>query len=91
MLGVLQIEPYNFKLVSIKKELLQMGLDVLTRWNSTYLMLETVLKYQKAFERLKEQRTQFSCKLALGPPTDKDWNNARVLVRFLKRFYDATN
>ena len=29
-------------------------LDVPTRWNSTYLMLETALKFQKAFERLEE-------------------------------------
>lgn len=30
-------------------------LDVPTRWNYTYLMLETALKYQRAFERLEEQ------------------------------------
>lgn len=66
-------------------------LDILTRWNSAYLMLETGLKYQKAFERLEEQQAQFLCERALGPPTCQDWNNARVLVRFLKCFYDATN
>ena len=28
-------------------------LDVITRWNSTYLMLESVIRYKKAFEILK--------------------------------------
>ena len=28
-------------------------LDVLTRWNSTYLMLESAIKYQKAFDILQ--------------------------------------
>ncbi|VVA29613.1 PREDICTED: zinc finger BED domain-containing [Prunus dulcis] len=32
-------------------------LDVPTRWNSTYLMLEVAEKYQKAFEHLEEQDT----------------------------------
>ncbi|KAK0600052.1 hypothetical protein LWI29_011098 [Acer saccharum] len=34
-------------------------LDVLTRWNSTYLMLESVEKFQKAFERLEDHDTQY--------------------------------
>ncbi|CAL8084706.1 unnamed protein product [Prunus armeniaca] len=29
-------------------------LDVFTRWNSTYLLLEGTLKYQKTFERMLE-------------------------------------
>ena len=29
-------------------------LDVPTRWNFTYLMLETSLKFKKTFERLEE-------------------------------------
>ena len=35
-------------------------LDVLTRWNSTYLMLETIGIFQKTFERLEEQDTQYA-------------------------------
>lgn len=31
-----------------------MSLDVETRWNSTYLMLETAIKYENAFHRLQE-------------------------------------
>ena len=32
----------------------KVNLDVDTRWNSTYLMLETVVKYENAFHRLRE-------------------------------------
>ncbi|RZB57227.1 Zinc finger BED domain-containing protein RICESLEEPER 2 [Glycine soja] len=32
-----------------------MQLDVPTRWNSTYIMLESALKFQKAFKRLGEK------------------------------------
>ncbi|RYR58627.1 hypothetical protein Ahy_A05g024486 isoform C [Arachis hypogaea] len=32
-------------------------LDVSTRWNSTYTMLESGLKFQKAFKRLGERDT----------------------------------
>lgn len=42
-------------------------LDVPTRWNSAYLILEITLKYQKAFEQLEERQAQFTCELVLGP------------------------
>lgn len=34
-------------------------LDVLTKWNYTYMMLEKADKYQKAFERLKEENPNY--------------------------------
>ena len=33
--------------------------DVSTRWNSTYLMLESTLKFQKAFERLEDDNRHY--------------------------------
>ncbi|KAL4277822.1 hypothetical protein GQ457_03G012640 [Hibiscus cannabinus] len=50
-------------------------LDIETRWNSTFLMLETALKFKKAFDNLyikggaycKELRRHF------GVPDDDDW------------------
>ncbi|XP_075656443.1 zinc finger BED domain-containing protein RICESLEEPER 2-like [Castanea sativa] len=34
-------------------------LDLPTRWNSTYMMLEATMKFQNAFERLREEDSQF--------------------------------
>ena len=48
---------YAEKLKIINKILL--CLDVPTRWNSTYLMLETVEKYEKTFERLEEDDPRY--------------------------------
>jgi hypothetical protein len=59
-------------------------LDVPTRWNSTYLMLSIAKKYQRAFDRMREEDTQ------LVVPGILDWKNARIFVTFLKTFYDAT-
>ena len=70
-------------------------LDVPTRWNSTFKMLEAAEKYQKAFERLEEDDMDYSIYFMedskrVGPPTTADWNNGRAFVNFLKIFYDVT-
>ncbi|KAK2640602.1 hypothetical protein Ddye_028397 [Dipteronia dyeriana] len=73
-------------------------LDVCAWWNSTYLMLESALNFQKAFERLEEEDGNYisyfledeSGKRKMGPPRFDDWEISRVFVKFLKKFYDAT-
>jgi len=69
-------------------------LDVATRWNSTYLMLETVEKFEKVFMRLGESEPRYISyflevdsernKKNIGPPSLKDWKNGRTLIKFLK-------
>ncbi|KAL5579865.1 hypothetical protein UlMin_012307 [Ulmus minor] len=73
-------------------------LDVSTRWNSTFLMLEAALKFKKAFEILdgdanytkyfEEERV--NGKKIDGPPIHHDWEKAQVFVKFLKIFYKVT-
>ena len=68
-------------------------MDVPTRWNSTYMMLESALKYQKVFEKMDDDlyyRSHFDDAKIDGPPIDSDWENAKIFVRFLKTFYDLT-
>ena len=64
-------------------------LDVPTMWNSTYLMLEAAEKYEKAFARYEYDEPSF-VNIEGGTPSSYDWLCARVFVKFLKIFYDAT-
>ena len=70
-------------------------LDVPTRWNSTFKMLEATEKYQKAFERLEDEDSDYTIYFMEdskreGPPSNDDWNNARAFTNFLRIFYDVT-
>ena len=75
-----------------------MVLDVSTRWNSTYLMLEKAVAFEKAFDRLKEDDGNYtnwfdedeSEKKRVGPPTDKDWKNTKRLIKCLSVFNHVT-
>lgn len=48
-------------------------LDVPTRWNSKYMMLDASLKFQKAFERMEEDDGHY-----LGYYKDNDTGRRRV-------------
>ncbi|XP_027347945.1 zinc finger BED domain-containing protein RICESLEEPER 2-like [Abrus precatorius] len=61
-------------------------LDVSTRWNSTYLMLESTIKYEKAFDILQVvDRNYKYC------PSYEEWRKGEKLCEFLEPFYETTN
>uniref|UniRef100_A0A0R0HSA4 HAT C-terminal dimerisation domain-containing protein n=1 Tax=Glycine max TaxID=3847 RepID=A0A0R0HSA4_SOYBN len=61
-------------------------LDVPTRWNSTYIMLESALKYRRAFASFTIRDRKYKC----CPSNDK-WKRTKKLCEFLKPFYKMTN
>jgi hypothetical protein len=73
-------------------------LDVPTRWNSTFFMLEGAEKYRTAFQLMQEFDKNITTTLnkeknekkGLRPPTFFDWNRIKIFLKFLKLFYDAT-
>ena len=75
-----------------------LSLAVPTRWNSTHLMLESVLKFQKAFESMNDDLNFMSYFIEkekdgisrCGPPRESDWDNAIAFVKFLRTFYEVT-
>ncbi|KMT06279.1 hypothetical protein BVRB_7g162040 [Beta vulgaris subsp. vulgaris] len=53
-------------------------------------MLDTTLKFEKAFNRFKEDDPDFRKELKEGVPEKEDWVNAKVLAMCLKQFYEST-
>ncbi|XP_071917201.1 zinc finger BED domain-containing protein RICESLEEPER 2-like [Coffea arabica] len=66
-----------------------LSLDVATRWNSTYLTLDSAHRFERAFERFEEQDPYMLHELE-QLPTKGDWEKTRFLTIFLENFYDLT-
>ena len=74
-----------------------LSLDVPTRWNLTYIMLETTENFEKVFLRMDFEDdgylSYFRTKEdsgGLGYPCMSDFQNCRAFMTFLRLFYNAT-
>jgi len=68
-----------------------LSLDLETRWNATYLMLENAEKFEKAFARLSKVCKPFKEYFSnIDTPNPDDWQTARRILCFLKLFEKVT-
>uniref|UniRef100_A0A803N4L0 Transposase n=1 Tax=Chenopodium quinoa TaxID=63459 RepID=A0A803N4L0_CHEQI len=66
-----------------------LSFDVPTRWNSTYIMLETALKFRRVFSGLSLPDGE-DLNDNERPPEPEDWEKVERLVMFLEGFYLLT-
>ncbi|XP_028796353.1 zinc finger BED domain-containing protein RICESLEEPER 2-like, partial [Neltuma alba] len=61
-------------------------IDCPTRWNSTYKMLSTALKFKVVFPAYKEREPHYNY-----APSEEDWNKVEKICKLLKVFNLATH
>ncbi|XP_058742660.1 zinc finger BED domain-containing protein RICESLEEPER 2-like [Vicia villosa] len=60
-------------------------LNVSTRWNATYLMLEVAEKFELTFEKLEDEESSYREFFGKGnPPSSDDWDIVRAFSGFLQ-------
>ncbi|CAL9024694.1 unnamed protein product [Prunus brigantina] len=73
-------------------------MDVVTRWNSTYKMLDCAFKYKIVVNRIAAENVSFQAYFEeiekdgmkrVGPPNNEDWEKSISFVHFLKKIYDT--
>ncbi|XP_071920704.1 zinc finger BED domain-containing protein RICESLEEPER 2-like [Coffea arabica] len=69
----------------IYRDKMAITIDIVTRWNSTYLMLERALLFRHAFSRLQDVDDDY--KLS---PLEEEWQRVDKIAEFLRPFYDVT-
>ncbi|KAJ3684541.1 hypothetical protein LUZ61_013705 [Rhynchospora tenuis] len=60
--------------------------DVKTRWNSTHRMLKSALHYKTTIHNYAKRDPNYEWE-----PTEKEWDSARKVCKFLEVFLEATN
>ena len=72
------------KIVGMKR-IKGLRLDVCTRWNATYDMIDSAMRYHSVLNRLAEEDVNFK-----HFPSRGEWNKVERITRFLKPFNDIT-
>ncbi|XP_009151481.2 zinc finger BED domain-containing protein RICESLEEPER 2-like [Brassica rapa] len=93
-----RLKSFEFRVEAGKMTRGSLPLDVKTRWNSTYLMLDQALKFRLAFEKMESEDKPYNDyfmetvdgKKRIGPPSRTDWEEVERLVHFLVIFYNST-
>jgi len=81
-----KVEHYNFLDVLGMLVILIQQSDCVTRWNSTFIMLQSAINYHHAFYSLSLHDSIFKC-----CPTSDEWRRAETMCDILKSFYNITN
>ncbi|KAJ9544820.1 hypothetical protein OSB04_024527 [Centaurea solstitialis] len=72
------------------QEKCSLGLDVPTRWNSTYMMLRNAIPYRSAFESYPDRDASYKADLGDSLLVDSDWIYLESFVVILRSFYEMT-
>ncbi|KNA20951.1 hypothetical protein SOVF_047630 [Spinacia oleracea] len=72
--------------LSISESDSKLNLDSVSKWNTTFLMLQTALLLKPVFCHLKKQEFEYLCM-----PSEEEWELAEKVVQKLRLFYRMIN
>ena len=72
------------------KKYVYINLDMPTRWNSTYKLLQTIIKYKKVVELYEIQLISNDCEANINVLNDYDWHIVDLLRDLFEVFDTLT-
>ena len=80
---------YCCKIVNMKRK--NISLDIPTRWNSTYKLLQNITKYKKVVQLYEMQLSNNNIDVDVDVLNDYDWHIADLLRDLFEIFDTTTN
>ena len=84
--STLRLQTFKEVASQVKAPKKSLVLDVPTRWNSTFFMLQTTLEFKMAFYRLADVDSSYK-----HAPDEEEWKTAKIVCDILRNFYNVTN